>query len=178
MPELRIRLAREDELAQVGRITLDAYVADGFLNENDDYARHLLDAADRAVNAEVWVATLNGSLAGTVTFCPLGSAYREISVPGQGEFRMLAVLPTARGRGVARALVEQCFDRCRDLGFAEMVICSMDQMTSAHALYTSFGFTRAPELDFSPVPDVSLLAFHAPTPRRGGKNGRASRGAS
>lgn len=164
---MQTRLARTRELHRVGQITLDAYVADGFLTADDDYAVHLLDAADRANNAELWVAEADGELVATVTFCPRGSTYREISTDDQGEFRMLAVAPTARGRGIARVLVERCFDRCRELRFAEMVICSMDQMTSAHALYASFGFTRAPDLDFSPAPGVSLLAFRASVPTSG-----------
>lgn len=163
--DVQTRLARADELHRVGQITLDAYVADGFLTADDDYAVHLLDAADRAGNAELWVAQADGELVATVTFCPPDSAYREISKDDQGEFRMLAVSPAARGRGVARLLVERCFERCRELGFAEMVICSMDEMTSAHALYATFGFTRAPHLDFSPAPGVSLLAFRAAVPK-------------
>jgi GNAT superfamily N-acetyltransferase len=165
--DVQIRLARADELHRVGQITLEAYVADGFLTADDDYAVHLLDAADRAGNAELWVAEAHGELVATVTFCPPGSTYREIYTADQGEFRMLAVAPSARGRGVARVLVEGCFERCRELGFAEMVICSMDQMTSAHALYATFGFTRAPDLDFSPAPGVSLRAFRAAVPTSG-----------
>lgn len=158
---LEIRLARADEHDAVGRITLDAYVADGFLTADDPYATHLLAAADRAANAELWVADRDGHLVGTVTYCPPGSAYREISRAGQGEFRMLAVPPAARGQGVAKALVAHCFERSRTLGFGDLVLCSMDRMTSAHALYATFGFTRAPELDFTPEPDVQLLAFRA-----------------
>ncbi|SJN19146.1 hypothetical protein FM114_01830 [Luteococcus japonicus LSP_Lj1] len=32
-------------------------------------------------------------------------------------------------------------------------------MTSAHRLYRSLGFVRAPELDWSPRHDVHLIAF-------------------
>lgn len=156
-----IRPAEPDEYDEVGRITLDAYVTDGFLTENDPYARHLLNAADRAAQAELWVADDGGDLLGTVTFCPVGSSYREISRTDQGEFRMLAVPSHARGRGVAKALVSHCFQRCEQLGFDEMVLCSMDRMTNAHGLYARFGFSRAPELDFCPEPDVWLLAFRA-----------------
>lgn len=160
-----VRLAEPAEYEAVGQITLDAYVADGFLTPEDGYAAHLRDAADRAAEAELFVAVADGELLGTVTFCPPGSAYREVSDPDQGEFRMLAVTPGARGRGIAKALVTRCFARCRDLGFDEMVLCSMTEMTSAHALYARFGFTRAPHLDFSPEPNVLLLAFTASVPR-------------
>lgn len=161
---LEVRLATPDEYEAVGQITLDAYVADGFLTPGDGYAAHLRNAADRADKAELFVAAAGGEVLGTVTFCPPGSSYREVSRPDQGEFRMLAVSPAARGRGIAKELVARCFDRCRDFGFDDLVLCSMVTMTSAHALYTRFGFTRAPSLDFSPEPDVWLLAFVAPVP--------------
>ena len=75
---------------------------------------------------------------------------------------MLAVAPSARGRGVARALVEHCFTRARELGLEDMVICSMSRMTAAHRLYDAMGFVREPALDWEPVPDVLLLAFRRP----------------
>ena len=108
----------------------------------------------------MWVAADDTRLIGTVTFCPPGSDYRELAErPDQGEFRMLAVAPAARGRGVARALVERCLERSRELGQTEMVLCSADSMTSAHRLYASFGFARAPELDWRPGPHVVLWGF-------------------
>ena len=53
----------------------------------------------------------DGTLLGSVTSCPPGSPWRELSVEGEGEFRMLAVAPAARGRGVGEALVRQCEER-------------------------------------------------------------------
>jgi ribosomal protein S18 acetylase RimI-like enzyme len=159
---VEVRSAREDEYAAVGELTLDGYVHDGFLTRETDYAEHLLDAARRAVDAELVVAVDANGLLGTVTFCPPGSPLRELSQDGEAEFRMLAVEPTARGRGVGRALVEHCFTRARELGLENMVICSMSRMTAAHRLYDAMGFVREPALDWEPVPDVLLLAFRRP----------------
>jgi hypothetical protein len=39
------------------------------------------------------------------------------------------------------------------------VLCSMTTMTPAHRVYEGLGFARAPDLDWSPVPDVDLLAY-------------------
>ena len=77
----------------------------------------------------------------------------------EGEFRMLAVSPAARGRGVGRVLVERCLERSRELGYAGVRMSSMDRMTSAHRVYERLGFTRAPEDDWSPVPGVNLVAY-------------------
>jgi GNAT superfamily N-acetyltransferase len=138
------------------------YVGDGFVDQGDGYVRELVDAPRRAREAEVWVAVAGGHVLGTVTFCPVGSPYREIGRDDEGEFRMLAVSPAARGRGVGRALVELCLGRARELGYAGIRMSTMDRMTSAHRVYARLGFTRAPQDDWSPTPGVSLLAYTAP----------------
>ncbi len=160
---IEVRLARPWDVARVGQLTVEAYLHDGFLTAADDYAEELAAAQERSTAAEVWVAVDGSELVGSVTFCPPGSPYRELAREGQGEFRMLGVAPSHRGQGVARALVQRCFERCRELGLAEMVLCSMAQMTPAHALYASFGFRRSPELDWEPAPGVVLIAFRART---------------
>jgi len=160
---VHVRLATPDEYAAIGDLTVAAYEAEGFLDGERSYAQVLRDAADRARRAELWVATDGTAVRGTVTFCPYGSDYREVARRAdQGEFRMLAVAPAARRRGVARLLVEHCLNRSRQLGQREMVLCSADSMTSAHALYASFGFVRAPDLDWRPLPDVLLCGFRLP----------------
>ena len=67
--------------------------------------------------------------------------------------------PSARGRGVGRALVTACLDRARALGLTEAVLCSLPDMTPAHRLYESFGFMRRPDLDWSPFDGVTLWGF-------------------
>ena len=119
----------------------------------------LADAAGRADAAELWVAVDDGELLGTVTFTPVGSSYREIGRGDEGEFRMLAVAPESRGRGVGQALVQHCVDRSRELGYAGVRMSTMDRMSAAHRVYERLGFTRSPEDDWSPVPGVVLLAY-------------------
>jgi len=156
-----LRLARSDEFAAVGDVTVRGYHHDGFLEPEDSYARVLRDAAARAAEAELWIAAdpASGALLGTVTFCPEGSAYRELGADGEGEFRMLAVDPSARGRGVAKALVRRCLDRSRQLGLSAVVLCSLPTMTAAHSLYGALGFVRDTSLDWSPVAGVELWGF-------------------
>jgi GNAT superfamily N-acetyltransferase len=154
-----IRRVRPEELEEVGRLTAEVYVGEGFIPEGDDYVRELVDTPRRAREAEIWVAVEGDQLLGSVTFCPVGSAYREVGRESEGEFRMLAVSPAARGKGVGRALVELCVRRSRELGYAGIRMSSMDAMTSAHRIYERLGFVRAREDDWSPAPGVALLAY-------------------
>jgi ribosomal protein S18 acetylase RimI-like enzyme len=156
---LRIRPVLAEELPEVGQLTAAAYIGDGLLDASDDYVQQLADTARRAREAEVWVAVAERRLLGSVTFVQPGSPYREIAHDDEGEFRMLAVSPAARGRGVGRALVELCLNRARELGYAGVRMSSMDTMTSAHRVYERLGFVRSPEDDWSPVPGVLLLAY-------------------
>jgi GNAT superfamily N-acetyltransferase len=157
---VEIRPARADELAEVGRLTADVYVGDGFMPATDDYVDQLVDTARRAEQAELWVAVdQSGEVLGSVTFCPLGSPYREIGRVDEGEFRMLAVAKQARGRGVGQSLVQHCVDRSRDLRYAGVRMSTMDKMTDAHRVYERLGFTRSPDDDWSPTPGVLLLAY-------------------
>ncbi len=100
-----------------------------------------------------------GVVVGTVTIAPEGSSWRELGGPGEGEFRMLAVAPEARGRGVGEALVRHALARFRETGLTRVVLCSLVEMEAAHRIYRRLGFERAPELDWSPEEGVDLIAF-------------------
>jgi ribosomal protein S18 acetylase RimI-like enzyme len=126
------------------------------------YVDKLTDLSGRDREAEVWVALdggADGSVVGTVTLCPPGSPYREISHEDEGEFRMLAVDPAAQGRGVGRRLTEHAVGDARRRGQSAVVLSTTATMTAAHRLYESLGFVRVPARDWSPAPAVDLLAY-------------------
>ncbi len=162
-----VRRVRPAEYDDVGRLTVAAYRADGLLaGAEDAYEERLRDIATRDSGAEVWVA-VDGTdqPVGTVTWCPPGSPWREVATRhDQAEFRMLAVLPTGRRRGVGRTLVSACLRRARDEGAREVFLSSLPVMTGAHRLYRELGFVRAPELDHCPAPTVQLWVFRLRLP--------------
>ncbi|WP_116051316.1 GNAT family N-acetyltransferase [Amycolatopsis palatopharyngis] len=162
MGDIFVRGARAGELAEIGELTVGAYRADGHVGDavQDGYAAQLRDAALRAEHAELLVAVdADDSLLGSVTVVRPGSRFAEISVDGELEFRMLAVAPAARGRGVGAALAQAVIDRGHALGVHRIVLCSLDVMYTAHRLYERLGFRRLPERDWKPAPDVRLLTF-------------------
>ncbi|WP_307835995.1 GNAT family N-acetyltransferase [Phycicoccus sonneratiae] len=154
-----VRPARPDELEAVGRLTLAAYAADGGMSPEHPYAATLLDAGARARDAELLVAEESGSVLGTVTFVRPGTPFSEIGGPDEAEVRTLAVAPEARGRGVGRLLSDECVRLARAEGCRAVVLSSGTWMTAAHRLYERMGFVRVPERDWSPRPDVDLIAY-------------------
>ena len=156
---LEVRLARPEEYAAVTELTLGVYVGGGYIPADDYYVEELAATEKRASEAEVLVAVEDGTVLGAVTYCPLGSAWREIAAEDEGEFRMLAVSNDARGRGVGLALIQACLDRAREAGLHGVAISTMSEMTDAHRLYGRIGFDRVPDSDWSPQSGVCLMAF-------------------
>jgi ribosomal protein S18 acetylase RimI-like enzyme len=104
--------------------------------------------------------TAEGDLLGGVTYVggpedPYSEELRE----GEAGMRMLAVDPAHQGRGVGRALTEACLERARAAGRRRLVLHTGEWMPAARHLYEGLGFRRVPELDFSPVPGIDLLAY-------------------
>ena len=161
---MRLRLAGPDDLAAAGAVTVAAYAP--FLDGPDDpYVARLADTTTRAREAELWVAADDdGSVLGTMTWCPSGSVWRELAADDEGELRMLAVAPHVRGHGVGTALVRAALRRAEEEQRSAVVLCSLPTMTAAHRLYLRLGFHRTPEHDWSPVPGVSLIAFRKDLP--------------
>jgi GNAT superfamily N-acetyltransferase len=154
---LEIRPAVADEFPALADICVAAYAP--FVAGDHVYIAELRDVAKRAAGAELLVAADGDGVLGTVTFVPDGGPLGEIARPDEDEFRMLAVDPAARGRGVGSALLERVVDDSRGQGRAGVVCSSLPEMRAAHRIYERAGFRRAPARDWSPVPGVELLAF-------------------
>jgi ribosomal protein S18 acetylase RimI-like enzyme len=157
---LEIRPAAPADLPVVADLCVAAYAP---VLAGDHYVAVLRDVGRRAADAELLVAAEpDGTVLGTVTFVPDGGPFGEIAGPHETEFRMLAVDPTAQGRGVGTALLRRVLDDSRRRGKAAVVCSSQPEMRAAHRVYERLGFRRVPERDWSPVPGVDLLAFALP----------------
>jgi len=158
MGTIVIRPALPDEYEAVGRIVVAAYRT---LDDppSEGYEAHMADVAGRASVSTVLAAVLDGRLVGTATLVFPGSPLDEIGDPDGAGIRMLGVDPACRGRGVGEALVRACVQRARDGGAARIWLHTETCMTDAHRLYARCGFVREPARDWTPVPDVDLLAY-------------------
>jgi predicted N-acetyltransferase YhbS len=156
-----IRPAEPADFEAVGRLTVAAYRADGQLNEaTGDYAENLANVAGRAGQGTTLVAVdAEGDIVGGVLFALPGSSYAQLARPGEAEFRMLAVSPSAQGQGVGAALVGACRDLAVQVGASAIIISTRDFAQVPQRLYARLGFVRVPERDWSMQPGVNLLAL-------------------
>lgn len=160
-----IRPARAEDLDHVSRISVAAYEAAGQITAESPYREALADAASRYRQAQLLVAERAGQVVGTVTICPAQSPFSEVGLEDELEFRFLAVDPEHWGTGVADALVRACEDAARDRQARALMICVRDTNTGAATMYARRGFTRVPERDWTPLPEVHLLALTRPVPQ-------------
>lgn len=146
-------------VAACGRLVADVYRGEELLEDEEGYLHRVADAAPRARDAVLLAALDDDELLGSATYARALTRFAELAGPGEAEMRMLAVAPSARGRGVGRLLTRACLDRALAEGCERFVLSSGPRMTGAHAMYEGMGFVRSPERDWSPVPGVDLRTY-------------------
>lgn len=163
MSGIVLRDARAGELDAIGATMVAAYEEFSppdpppqwlhYLDEIRDVRRRLRDST-------LIVAEDGGRIVGAVTYYPDGSKETNGGwPPAWAVFRLLAVHPDARGRGLGRLLTEECIGRARAAGSAAMGLHTTHLMNVARAMYERMGFVRVPELDFFPVPAFRVMAY-------------------
>lgn len=162
---IRVRPARPEEFEEVGRVTALAYRE--FVRPGDrsweEYLARIADVAGRADRTTVLVALDDdGRIVGSATL-ELGERIDDDDPPlaaDEAHIRMLGVHPEARGRGIARALMDACFERARRAGRTRMTLHTTERMKAAQAMYERMGFERRPDRVF---PDgFVLLTYEKP----------------
>lgn len=159
--DLVVRAARETELAEIGAMTAEIYGGEGLAGP--EYVEVLRDARSRweAPATALLVAHDDGTdgVLGVVVYAGPGSPWQDVAVEGEAEFRMLAVQPAARGRGVGENLVSACVERARGEGLPRLVLSTGPEMLAAHRLYDRMGFRRESARDWSPRPGIDLRCY-------------------
>jgi ribosomal protein S18 acetylase RimI-like enzyme len=173
-----VRDGEPSEFERIGDLTIAAYEALPVDHLWGGYAAEIRDVASRIASAEVIVAIVEDRVQGAVTLATdPASPWLEWAEPDEVQFRLLAVDPSARGRGVGEALVRECLARA---GTRRVLIHTTQWMEAARRLYARLGFVRRPERDVSyeewfdaaAVPDlppewvgVKFLAYAGPIAR-------------
>jgi len=158
--EIELRDARSDELVIIAKLLVAAYQEyKEFMPADrwDWYQGDMLDVRNRMADSELIVAEVRNKIAGAVTLYPEGS--NNGWPAGWAGIRLLAVHPDYRGRGIGRALIEQCILQCRERGTKTIGLHTTELMKVARGMYEQIGFKRIPEFDFHPAPDIVVFAY-------------------
>ena len=155
---MQIRTAQPEEFHKIGTLMVEVYAAlPGFPSpeEQPAYYQLLQQVGDLTLNpgTEILVAVEDpGDIVGAVVY------FKDMKVYGSGGtatseklaagFRLLAVDPAHRGKGIGKALTQACIDLARLQGFQKLVIHSTRAMITAWKMYERMGFRRAEDLDF------------------------------
>ena len=163
-----IRDARPDEQAAVGELRVTAYRALGLLFARSRYAE-TLRAMGFSGGDEVLIATdeageAGNGILGTITLEAFAPASELAKDKTEADIRAFAVAPSAQGRGVGRQLLTAVIERAEQHGIRRLRLCTRPEMEAAQHLYAAIGFSRTPELDFSPGSGVTLRAYELALP--------------
>ncbi len=153
-----IRAALPAELAKIGQLRVTAYQADGFLSPVSSYAATLRSLGTSG-GGEILVAVDDGRILGTVMLQHWPKAGHVVRGPDEAEVRALAVVPEGQGKGTGRALLQAAIDLAASERVRHLVLCTQPDMRAAHHLYERAGFSRLPDRDWYPEPDMILLAY-------------------
>ena len=157
-----VRPMRPDEFPAVRELLSSVYAGEGY--SPADRFDVTLDLLSGECSGDCYVATDGATLLGFVTFLRPGDAMAQISTEHEAEFRLLAVDPDARGRGVAEALVRCCVEIAVAEGAERLVLSTQPTMEAAHRLYHRLGFDREPHRDW-PRPNAPPMLVFARTLR-------------
>jgi predicted N-acetyltransferase YhbS len=132
------------------------------------YRQNIIATLAAAAPGTQIVALEDDRVVGAVLLYPAGAAIQKpdgttltLTWP---EVRLLAVAPSARGRGVGAALMSECIHRARSAGATALTLHTTDLMQAAMRLYERLGFQRAQELDLEPAPGIVAKGFRLDLP--------------
>ncbi len=161
---LHIRDARASDRKAIKEVTLSAYQEYATVMPPahwQEYRKNIVDTLADIESAEQIVAEENGEILGTVLLYPQTKTKEpngktKIEVP---YIRLLAVVPSARGRGIGQALMQECIRRAHQSGAKVIELHTTDMMQAAMRLYERMGFKRLSKRDFNPAPGVAIKAY-------------------
>ena len=137
--EIRIREAAAQDAAAIAAVLYESFIefralyTDGGSTATTPNVEQILV---RMAEGPVWVATVEATVLGTAAAVVKGSRLY---------MRGMAVLPSARGLGVAARLLDQVEQRARREGCGSVFLSTTPFLSGAIRLYEESGFRRTDE---------------------------------
>lgn len=153
-----VRNATPGEFEQIGKLLVAVYSQlDGFpkQSEQPDYYRLLSNIGEfiQKPESELLVAANSeDQIAGVVVYFgdiqyygSGGTATKEKNAAG---FRLLAVDPAHRDKGIGKLLTMECIRKAKAKNRGQVIIHTTKAMQTAWKMYEHIGFERSEDLDF------------------------------
>lgn len=99
------------------------------------------------------LAYVDGQLAGCCALRPLDN----VDTPNAAEMKRLYVRKAFRGFGLGRQLAESTLDAARQMGYACVLLDTLDDMEAARNLYTDLGFESTDPYYYNPIAGAHYL---------------------
>jgi ribosomal protein S18 acetylase RimI-like enzyme len=99
------------------------------------------------------LALADGQAAGCCALRPLD----EVDDPNASEMKRLYVRPAFRRFGLGRQLAEATLDAGRRMGYAAVLLDTLDDMEAARTLYEDLGFEEVPPYYHNPIAGAHYL---------------------
>ena len=158
MAEIRLRDYQNSDADNLNRIAVSAF--DQFRNHYSDWPAMragLSKTSDLGVSGEVIIAELQGAFAGAVAYFGPDSQKAAFFDQRWPIIRMLVVDPAFRGKGIGRALSEECIARARRDGSPIIALHTSPIMSVALPMYLKMGFVKAH--DAPPIFGVAYAVY-------------------
>jgi len=144
-PKANTMVLRAPRIGEIGwlihRQGLLYHLEQGWNGEFETLITRIYTEYEAAAPAkQIWVAELEGEVAGSVFVLPSTDGEE-----GTAQLRMLYTEPMFRGRGVGGRLVAEAVSFARASGYKRMMLWTQDCLASARSIYQKAGFVLAKE---------------------------------
>jgi len=108
--------------------TFEGYVAAGLA----EFAQAFNSGRDR-----IWVAEKKGNIVGSIGILSRSEV--------EAQLRWFLIHPECRGLGLGRWMLKEALDFCREKGYRNIFLWTIQNLVAATHLYQSFGFKKTGE---------------------------------
>lgn len=138
MQEIHIRKIKPEDNAALAAIIRGVFDELNAPKVGTAYADPQLNDMSTVYQADktvYFVAELNGTVVAGAGVAPLDNGPQGVC-----ELQKMYSMPSARGKGVGKALMRACLEAAREFGFEKIYLETLPFMEDAQALYTKSGF--------------------------------------